>query len=50
MNDFEAHLMVPLRVVDSKIPGWQFSLSIFANKKNKTANAMLTILDNFSLV
>ena len=50
MNDFEAHLMIPLRVVDSKIPGSQFSWSIFVNKKTKWQKAMLKILDSFSLV
>ena len=46
MNHFEVHLMVSLRVVDSKVL-WiaiQFEY-FFLKKKGKMANAMLEILD-----
>ena len=56
MKHFQAHLMVRLRVVHSKVLRIkQFSLSISSeqqtNKQNgKTANVMLKILDGFSFV
>ena len=41
MAQFEAHLMVSSRVVDSKV--LPFSLSIFSDKKDKMAIIMLKI-------
>ena len=45
MNNFEAHLVVSSRVVDSKVLGMAIKFEYFFWSKGKMANLMLEILD-----
>ena len=47
MNNFEAHLIVSSRKVDSKVLRMAILVKVFLWEKGKMANVMLEILDGF---